>query len=56
MNYQIISNGNEGVFIDDKIGKYLGKHFQWKVDITYIKLNSDGGFPAGFNSVEVGRN
>ena len=21
----------------------------------YIKSNSDGGFPAGFNSVEVGR-
>jgi len=28
-------------------------HFKWKVDLTYIKSNSDGGFPAGFNSTEA---
>ena len=30
--------------------------FQWKVDLNNIKSNSDGGFPVGFNSMEVGRN
>ena len=51
----IISNGNIGLNkgITHKEINLLG---EWKVDLTYIKSNSDGGFPAGFNSMEVGRN
>jgi len=30
--------------------------FAETIHIPNIKLNSDGGFPAGFNSVKVGRN
>ena len=51
----IISIGNESIskgFTHNN----LNQEFLWKVGLTYIKSNSDGGFPAGCNSVEVGRN
>jgi hypothetical protein len=53
MNYLITSKGNEGVFIDDKIGFFNDLCFQWKVDVTYIKSNLNGGLPAGCNSTEA---
>jgi len=52
---KIISIGNRG--ISKEIQREETKQgFQWKVGLTYIKSNSDGGFPVGFNSMEVGRN
>ena len=49
---KIISMRNEGIYQGIAHNKFE-QEFQWKVDIIYIKSNSDGGFPAGFNSTEA---
>jgi len=53
-NSKIISNGNQGFLCVDT-QENLNQMCQWKVRLTYIKSNSDGGFPVGCNSMEVGR-
>jgi len=49
----IISNRNKGTIPTINILNNIPLTFQWKVDLIHIKLNSDGGFPVGFNSTEV---
>jgi len=39
MKFQDNSTRNKGVFIDYKTGVFDNLPFQWKVGLTYIKLN-----------------
>ena len=50
---QINSIGNEGLLQTTKPLSFRQHGFQWNVGLIYIKSNSDGGLPAGFNSTEA---